>query len=162
VLWRDYMKTVVGALPEKWYDRPAGIVDAVVCVNPSIYGGTGSGELPGPGCPSNWRMTEQFIQGTEPKSNGSSYFSSTGCIQLRAPFADWQPYYNKWAQGAVSGQFSYGRFSWSICGFTAQPSGSPSGAPPGFPGGPGASPTAPPPQPQPTPRPTNPPPTKKP
>jgi hypothetical protein len=109
-------------------------------------------------------MTEQFIQGTEPKSNGSSYFSSTGCIQLRAPFADWQPYYNKWAQGAADGQFSYGRFSWNICGVTAKPSGSPSGAP--APGQGGPSPTPPTqtgaPPPQPTPRPTAPPPTKKP
>jgi len=164
VLWRDYMKTVVGGLPVKWYDRPAGIVDAVVCVNPSLLGGNGSGELPGPGCPGNFRMTEQFIDGTQPRGNGSDFYSAGGCIQLRAPFADWQPYYNKWAQGAVSGQYSYGRFSWSICGFTAQPSGSPSGAPSG---GPGASPTgpvrtAPPPQPTATPRPTAPPPTKKP
>jgi membrane peptidoglycan carboxypeptidase len=159
VLWRDYMKTVVGGLPVKWYDRPAGIVDTVVCVNPSIYGGTGSGELPGPGCPSNFRMTEQFIDGTQPRSNGSSFYAPSGCIQLRAPFADWQPYYNKWAQGAVSGQYSYGRFSWSICGFTATPSGSPSGSPGSSPNPPSSGAPTPP---QPTPRPTVPPPTKKP
>src|SRR6266540_3722853 len=51
VLWRDYMKTVVGGLPPTWYDRPAGIVDRVVCVNPSVTGGNGSGMLPGPFCP---------------------------------------------------------------------------------------------------------------
>src|SRR6266851_359137 len=35
VLWRDYMKTVVGALPPDEFKRPAGIVDKVVCVNPA-------------------------------------------------------------------------------------------------------------------------------
>ncbi|MBI3522537.1 MAG: PBP1A family penicillin-binding protein, partial [Chloroflexi bacterium] len=51
VLWRDYMKTVVGALPVEDWPRPGGIVDKVVCVNPSLTGGNGSGKLPGPNCP---------------------------------------------------------------------------------------------------------------
>jgi len=34
ILWRDYMKTVVGGLPPDPFPRPAGIVDKVVCVNP--------------------------------------------------------------------------------------------------------------------------------
>jgi 1A family penicillin-binding protein len=149
VLWRDYMKTVVGGLPVTWYPRPEGIVDATVCVNPSLMGGNGSGDLPGPNCPSGFRRVEHFVQGTEPKRNDADFYTSCG-IQLRAPFADWQRYYNTWAAGAVSGRFSYGRFNWQICGFAPTPSGSPSSSP--SPVGPS----------QPTPRPTvTPAPTKK-
>src|SRR6059036_677028 len=108
VLWRDYMKTVVAGLPPDWYARPDGIVDKVVCVNPSLYGGNGSGLLPGPSCPSNFRFTEHYVQGTEPTTDDRTFYTSCG-IQLRAPFADWQRDYNVWGQGAVSGQFSYGR-----------------------------------------------------
>src|SRR6059036_43229 len=158
VLWRDYMKTVVGGLPVKWYDRPSGIVDKVVCVNPSLYGGNGSGELPGPGCPVNFRFTEHYVEGTEPKKTDADFYLG-GCISLRAPFADWQPWYSRWASEAVSGVHSYGRFSWSICGFAPKPSASPSGSP-GSSGSPGPERT-----PVPTrtpPGPPTPPPTKKP
>jgi membrane peptidoglycan carboxypeptidase len=144
VLWRDYMKTVVGALPPDWYPRPAGIVDRTVCVNPSLYGGNGSGELPGPNCPAGFRFTEHYVEGTEPKTNDAAFYTSCG-INLRAPFADWQNDYNTWAQGAVDGKFDYGRFHWQICGFDAKPSGSPSAAP---------SPGRPTPRPTPTPTPT--------
>src|SRR5213592_2173416 len=105
VLWRDYMKTVVGALPPDWYPRPDGIVDKTVCVNPVLLGGNGSGLLPGPNCPGTFKFT--------------------------APFADWQGAYNAWASGAVSGRFSYGRFFWTICGFVPKPSESPSPSPGG-------------------------------
>src|SRR5213593_1372204 len=159
VLWRDYMKTVVGGLPPTWYDRPSGIVDKVVCVNPSLYGGNGSGELPGPGCPVNFRFTEHYVEGTEPKKTDADFYLG-GCISLRAPFADWQPWYSRWASEAVSGVHSYGRFSWSICGFAPKPSASPSGSP-GSSGSPGPErtpvPTRTPPGP-----PTPPPPTKRP
>src|SRR5438128_2360683 len=124
VLWRDYMKTVVGGLPVAWYPRPEGIVDKIVCVNPSLYGGNGSGMLPGPNCPAGFRRTENFIQGTEPKKNDSDFYTSCG-ISLRAPFADWQRDYDAWASAAVSGVHGYGRFSWQICGFTPKPSSSP-------------------------------------
>jgi membrane peptidoglycan carboxypeptidase len=130
ILWRDYMKTVVGGLPATWYDKPAGIVDRVVCVNPNLRGGNGSGMLPGPYCP-GYRFTEHYVEGTEPKTNDADFY--TGCgIRLVAPFSDWQIYYNQWAAGAVSGAYSYGRFSWSICGFAPRPSAapSPSGGPP--------------------------------
>lgn len=133
VLWRDYMKTVVGGLPVTWYDKPAGIVDRVVCVNPSLTGGNGSGMLPGPGCPASYRLTEHYVEGTEPKTNDADFYTSCG-IRLVAPFADWQQYYNSWAAGAVSGQFSYGRFSWNICGFAPKPAPSDPpgvGVPPG-------------------------------
>src|SRR3989454_2735329 len=159
VLWRDYMKTVVGGLPVVWYPKPDGIVTATVCVNPSLLGGNGSGDLPGPNCPAGFRRTENFIQGTEPKKNDSDFYTSCG-INLRAPFADWQKDYNAWAQGAVSGKFSYGRFSWNICGFQAQPSGSPSASPGGS-GGPNPSGGPPRVTPAPTP-PRTPTPTKKP
>ena len=128
ILWRDYMKTVVGGLPATWYDKPAGIVDRVVCVNPVLMGGNGSGALPGPNCPASYRFTEHYVEGTEPKTNDSDFYTSCG-IRLVAPFSDWQPYYNSWASGAVSGSYSYGRFSWTICGFAPKPSASPSGLP---------------------------------
>ena len=128
ILWRDYMKTVVGSLPATWYDKPAGIVDRVVCVNPNLMGGNGSGALPGPNCPASYRFTEHYVEGTEPKTNDSDFYTSCG-IRLVAPFSDWQPYFNSWASGAVSGAYSYGRFSWSICGFAPKPSASPSGLP---------------------------------
>ncbi len=141
VLWRDYMKKVMAGLPVEWYPRPDGIVDRVVCVNPSLYGGNGSGELPGPYCPAGFRMTEHYVAGTEPKKNDADFYTSCG-IRLVAPFPDWQDDYNAWASGAVSGKYSYGRFSWQICGFAPKPSPSPSASP----GGPGTSPTpAPPP-----------------
>jgi membrane peptidoglycan carboxypeptidase len=133
ILWRDYMKTVVGGLPaDDWYPRPEGIVDKVVCVNPAHRGGNGSGLLPGPNCP--FRMTEHFVQGTEPKTDDRNFYTSCG-INLRAPFSDWQADYNRWASGAVSGAYSYsGRFSWRICGFAPKPSESPSASPSGPPG----------------------------
>ena len=153
VLWRDYMKTVVSSLPPDWYPRPDGIVDKVVCVNPSIYGGNGSGLLPGPYCPSTFRWTEHYMQGTEPTTDDRTFYTSCG-INLRAPFLDWQRDYNAWASGAVSGAYSYGRFSWQICGFAPRPiapssspgsSGAPSTQPPGQ-----TSPPLPTPQPKPS------------
>ena len=153
VLWRDYMKTVVSSLPPDWYPRPDGIVDKVVCVNPSIYGGNGSGLLPGPYCPSTFRWTEHYVQGTEPTTDDRTFYTSCG-INLRAPFLDWQRDYNAWASGAVSGAYSYGRFSWQICGFAPRPiapsplpgsSGAPSAQPPGQ-----TSPPLPTPQPKPS------------
>jgi membrane peptidoglycan carboxypeptidase len=157
VLWQDYMKTVVGGLPATWYEKPAGIVTRTVCVNPSVMGGNGSGEIPGPNCPSGFRMNENYVEGTEPKTNDSGFYTSCG-IRLVAPFSDWQGAYNTWASLAVSGSRSYGRFSWNICGFAPKPSASPSngtGVPPGTTSPPGGR----------TPIPTQPPapkPTKKP
>ena len=117
VLWRDYMRTVVGALPATWYPRPPGVVDAVVCVRPGAYGGQGSGELPGPYCPSSFRMVEKFVEGTQPTGDDRAFYTSCG-IQLRAPFADWQKDYDRWAASAAAGGQGYGRYSWTICGFS--------------------------------------------
>src|SRR5437667_88000 len=138
VLWRDYMKTVVGALPPDWYPRPDGIVDKTVCVNPSLMGGNGSGLLPGPNCPGTFKFTEHFVQGTEPTTDDRNFYTSCG-IRLVAPFADWQGAYNAWASGAVSGRFSYGRFFWTICGFVPKPIESPSPSPGGPTGPPNAT-----------------------
>jgi len=93
-----------------------------------LYGGNGSGLIPGPSCPSTFRFTEHYVQGTEPTTDDRNFYTSCG-INLRAPFADWQRDYNAWAQGAVSGTYSYGRFSWQICGFAPKPSESPSPSP---------------------------------
>jgi membrane peptidoglycan carboxypeptidase len=160
VLWRDYMKKVMADLPEEWYEKPANIVEAVVCVNPTLRGGNGSGKLPGPGCPRSYRRTEFFVAGTEPKTNDRDVYVG-GCYKLVAHFPDWQKFAVKWAQRASSA--SGGRFSPSICGVKPiEPSGSPS-ASPGASGSPGQG-SAPPatrapeptraPTPEPTPKPT--------
>ena len=138
ILWRDYMKTVTGGLPPDEFKRPAGIVDKVVCVNPALTGGNGSGKLPGPNCPSNFRWTEQYVQGTEPTSDDRDVYLSGGCYKIAIPFADWAPDIAKWASAANAGTYNYGRFNWNICGYGAKPSASPSpsgssGAPSGTP-----------------------------
>ena len=147
ILWRDYMKTVVGALPPDDFKRPAGIVDKVVCVNPALTGGNGSGKLPGPNCPSNFRWTEQYVQGTEPTSDDRDVYLPGGCYKISIPFPDWTGDIAKWASAANGGAYGYGRFSWNLCGY-AKPSPSPSSSPGG------GSPTPPGRTPAPTPRPT--------
>ena len=155
ILWRDYMKTVVGALPPDEFKRPAGIVDKVVCVNPALTGGNGSGKLPGPGCPSSFRWTEQYVQGTEPTSDDRDVYVG-GCYKI-GPFADWAPDIARWASAANGGAYNYGRFSWNICGYGAtRPSASPGGSPgapspgPGQTRPPGPTIITPPPKPTPT------------
>lgn len=128
ILWRDYMKTVVGALPPDGFPRPAGIVDKVVCVNPSLTGGNGSGLLPGPNCPSSFRWTEQYVQGTEPTSDDRNVYLAGGCYKINIPFADWSADIARWASAANGGAYNYGRFNWNICGY-AKPSPSPSASP---------------------------------
>jgi membrane peptidoglycan carboxypeptidase len=127
ILWRDYMKIVTGALPPDDFKRPAGIVDRVVCVNPALTGGNGSGKLPGPNCPSNFRWTEQYVQGTEPTSDDRDVYLG-GCYKINIPFADWSGDIAKWASAANGGAYNYGRFNWNICGY-AKPSASPSASP---------------------------------
>ena len=159
ILWRDYMKIVTGALPPDEFKRPAGIVDKVVCVNPALTGGNGSGKLPGPNCPSGFRWTEQYVQGTEPTSDDRDVYLAGGCYKINIPFADWAGDIAKWAGAANGGAYTYGRFSWNICGYGAtKPSGSPGAS--GSPGGPSPNPPQPGqggPAPMPTPRPTGPP-----
>jgi 1A family penicillin-binding protein len=153
ILWRDYMKTVVGGLPPDDFKRPAGIVDKVVCVNPALTGGNGSGKLPGPWCPSNFRWTEQYVQGTEPTSDDRDVYLSSGCYKIAIPFADWAPDIAKWASAANAGAYNYGRFNWNICGYgAARPSGSP--GPSGSPSPASPTPPAPPPKPTAPPGPT--------
>ena len=154
ILWRDYMKTVTGALPPDEFKRPAGIVDKVVCVNPALTGGNGSGLLPGPNCPSNFRWTEQYVAGTEPTSNDAGVYLPGACYKIAIPFGDWAGDIARWAGAANGGAYNYGRFNWNICGYGAtKPSGSPSGSP-GAPSPTAPGQSAPP---QPTPRPTVPP-----
>ncbi len=129
ILWRDYMKTVVGALPPDDFKRPAGIVDKVVCVNPALTGGNGSGKLPGPSCPSSFRWTEQYVQGTEPTTDDRDVYVG-GCYKIAIPFADWAPDIARWASAANAGAYNYGRFNWNICGYgAARPSASPGASP---------------------------------
>ena len=152
ILWRDYMKTVVGALPPDDWKRPAGIVDRVVCVNPALTGGNGSGKLPGPSCPAGFRWTEHYVQGTEPTSDDRNVYVG-GCYRINVPFSDWAGEIGKWASAANAGQYNYGRFNWNICGYAAKPSASPSGSPnPEAPGTPPIPIFTP--QPKPTPGPT--------
>lgn len=140
VLWRDYMKTVVGRLPPVWYQRPVNVVDRVVCVNPALMGGNGSGKLPGPNCPSSFRRSEIFVSGTEPRTDDRDVYLAGGCYKLVAHFADWQPFANTWAANA--GKLSGGRFGGSFCGITtasacpslgASPTGAPGPSPSGSP-----------------------------
>src|SRR6266511_3951569 len=121
VLWRDYMKTVVGGLPPTWYQRPENVITVTVCVNPALMGGDGSGLLPGPSCPSSFRRAEIFVKGTEPKTDDRNVYVN-GCYRLIAHFPDWQPFANTWAANA--GKLSGGRFG-GVCG-TGAPSSSPS------------------------------------
>ncbi len=123
VLWRDYMKTVVGGLPVTWYERPSNVVTATVCVNPVLMGGNGSGKLPGPYCPSSFRKTEVFVSGTEPKTDDRDVYLAGGCYKLVAHFADWQPFANAWAAKASAN--SGGRFSGPFCGISQDPCASP-------------------------------------
>ena len=153
ILWRDYMKTVVGALPPDDFKRPAGIVDKVVCVNPALTGGNGSGLLPGPNCPSNFRWTEQYVQGTEPTIDDRNVYQKD-CYKITVPFSDWAGDIAKWAGAANAGQYNYGRFNWNICGYAPKPSGSPSGSPNPQPSATPPGPPGPTPRPTATPRPT--------
>ncbi|MGH2378923.1 MAG: transglycosylase domain-containing protein [Candidatus Limnocylindria bacterium] len=129
VLWREYMKGVVGGLPETWYDQPESVIEEVVCVNPTLRGGNGSGKLPGPRCPRSYRMSEYFVAGTEPKTDDSDVYLRGGCYKLTAHFPDWQKFAVRWAQR--SGSASGGRFSPAICGIaraTPSPSATPDGS----------------------------------
>ena len=162
VLWRDYMKTVVGGLPPDDFREPPGIVTKTVCVNPALLGGNGSGLLPGPNCPGSFRFNEKYASGWEPTTDDRNFYTSCG-IRLISPVPEWQVWVNRWAQEAANGQHSYGRFFWTICGFVPKPSESPS-ASPGASGSPLPGPSGlPTPAPRLTPPPaTAPPPTRKP
>ncbi len=109
VLWRDYMKTVVGGLPPTWYERPDDVITVTVCVNPALMGGNGSGKLPGPGCPTSYRRSEVFVKGTEPRTDDRDVYYG-GCYHVVAHFADWQGYANNWVTGAPK------RYGGAYCG----------------------------------------------
>ncbi len=138
ILWRDYMKSVVGGLPIEDFARPADVVDKVVCVNPGIMGGNGSGKLPGSKCPGNFRRTEVFVKGTEPTTNDDIFWATPGCIRLVAHVPQWQPFANTWGAAANGGAYNYGRFNWCIAGVggtraSASPAASPAAPAPSTP-----------------------------
>jgi len=72
-------------------------------------------------------MIEKYVDGTQPVTDDRAFYTSCG-IQLRAPFADLQRDYDRWAAVAASGGHTYGRYSWTICGF-AKASPSPTSQP---------------------------------
>jgi membrane peptidoglycan carboxypeptidase len=190
VLWRDYMKTVVGGLPAVWYQKPDDVVTETVCVNPALRGGNGSGLLPGPGCPAGWRWTENYVKGTEPKTDDRAVMIN-GCYRVIAHFTDWQGFANGWVSnhsgasgGRMNGCYVAGAYAPIPSGFGASATPCPGvSAPPAATTQPCASaspgtsssplpsahpspgPSTPPavtPLPTPVPKPTPPPPTKKP
>ena len=135
VLWRDYMSKLVGGMPVVWYKQPADVVHEVVCENPSLYGGNGSGLLPGPGCPAAWRKDEVFVAGTQPTINDSSVMIN-GCYRVFAAFPDWQGYVNAWIanhSAASGGRMNYcyipGAYAPIPPGFAPPPSPKPSATP---------------------------------
>jgi membrane peptidoglycan carboxypeptidase len=116
VLWRGFMKEAVAllGLPQEWYARPEGIVERTVCARPGLYGGVGSGLLPGSGCPASWRTTEKFIVGTEPTRTDAGVFGS-GCINALAERPEWQADLMAWAR---SGKTQ--RLGMPVCGTTTR------------------------------------------
>lgn len=112
VLWREFMKAAIGhlQLPPEWYARPEGIVERTVCVRPGLYGGVGSGLLPGPGCPASWRTAERYIAGTEPARTDAGVFGS-GCINAVAERLEWQADLIAWARSGKTG-----RLGLPVCG----------------------------------------------
>jgi membrane peptidoglycan carboxypeptidase len=112
VLWREFMKAAIAQLQlaEEWYAPPEGIVERTVCVRPGLYGGVGSGLLPGPGCPASWRVTERYIAGTEPTRNDAGVFGS-GCLNALAERPEWQADLMAWAR---SGKTQ--RLGMPVCG----------------------------------------------
>ncbi|MBM4435464.1 MAG: hypothetical protein FJ028_10310 [Chloroflexi bacterium] len=125
VLWRDHMKGVVGGLPPVWYEPPASVVNATVCVNPSIMGGNGSGLLPSAACPPSFRRSEIFVKGTEPRIDDRDMWIG-GCYRLVAHFPVRQPFADRWAANA--GAFSGGRFG-GVRGTGAPPTPAPTKKP---------------------------------
>jgi membrane peptidoglycan carboxypeptidase len=165
-LWRDYMKEALADTPASDWPRPANIVSGTVVSAPGAFGGYGSGLLPSNLTP--FSTTEWFIKGTEPARQDDWFVP--GCpapdgttkvamkIQdLSAPVT-FQKYTDQWIRGAMAGQYSYGRYTWSLVGPdpcpTPAPTPMPTQTPVPTPTHPAVTPT-----PTPTPRPTN---TKKP
>jgi penicillin-binding protein 1C len=58
-IWNAVMRKLHEGQEVKWYSRPPGIIDKVVCLP--------SGLLPTPSCPGSSQRNEIFIAGTEPK-----------------------------------------------------------------------------------------------
>lgn len=127
VLWQTFMKHAIEhyKLPVEWYERPKGIVERTVCARPGLFGGIGSGLLPGPGCPSGWRVVEKFVEGTEPRQDDRFFWGAGGCALLRAERPEWQADVMRWAASGRGGVRPGG--SVAVCG--VKPSPSPSASP---------------------------------
>jgi membrane peptidoglycan carboxypeptidase len=121
VLWREFMKAATAhlQLAPEWYARPDGIVERTVCVRPGLYGGVGSGLLPGPGCPASWRTTERYIAGSEPARTDAGVFGS-GCINAVAERPEWQADLMAWARAGRTA-----RLGMPVCGFGPRPTAAP-------------------------------------
>jgi membrane peptidoglycan carboxypeptidase len=162
VLWRDYMRSVVASLPVERFERPPDVVEKVVCVNPGLMGGNGSGKVPGARCPTNFRKTEVFVKGTEPTTNDDAFWASPGCLRLVAHVPEWQTFANQWGAEANAGRHSYGRFNWCISGVGGARPSTTSAPAPSTPAPPAPPAATAPPQPGPPQRTPVPTPTKKP
>lgn len=126
VLWREFMRAAIDhyELAPEWYERPEGIVERVICARPGLFGGSGSGLLPGGGCPASWRTSEFFLEGTEPTRNSSSFFGEGGCVIPRAERREWQADLVRWAEAGKNST----RLGLPICGIsppTPEPTASP-------------------------------------
>jgi membrane peptidoglycan carboxypeptidase len=75
-LWHDLMEAALKGQPIHEFTRPDGLVEAEVCAL--------SGKLPGPDCP--YRVTELFLEGTEPTERAAiSDSPSRPIAQLESP-----------------------------------------------------------------------------
>ncbi|MGD2207480.1 MAG: PBP1A family penicillin-binding protein [Anaerolineae bacterium] len=62
-IWHDFMEAALKGAPVREFERPEGLVEVKVCAL--------SGLLPGPDCPH--RVTELFLEGTEPTETCSMH-----------------------------------------------------------------------------------------
>ncbi|HEY8656838.1 MAG TPA: transglycosylase domain-containing protein [Candidatus Limnocylindria bacterium] len=75
-IWHDAMQAAALGRRMTWYDRPPGVVEAMVCAP--------TGLLPGPACPSVVR--ELFVAGTEPTAHERYYaYDAAGALTIDPP-----------------------------------------------------------------------------
>jgi penicillin-binding protein 1C len=79
-IWNAVMRKYHENQPPIWYERPPGIINAVIC--------TPSGLLPTPSCPGSSQRNEIFVAGTEPTISDSiwqAFEIDTGTGNLASP-----------------------------------------------------------------------------
>jgi len=74
-LWHDLMEAALKGQPVREFPRPEGLVEVEVCA--------ASGQLPGPDCP--YRLTELFLEGTEPTEQLAIASTPSGDIAKSPP-----------------------------------------------------------------------------